>query len=350
LLTESTLAELALQWFDQHGRKHLPWQHNKTPYRIWVSEIMLQQTQVSTVIGYFSRFIENFPTVQSLATAPEDAVLHLWTGLGYYSRARNLHRTAKIVVENYHGEFPSDLIELQKLPGIGRSTAGAITAIAFQQPAAILDGNVKRVLTRLYGITEWPGEKIVSDQLWSIAENHTPTKRVADYTQAMMDLGATVCVRGKPHCEQCPLQHECTAHRLGLEKNIPASKPKKNIPVRQTTLLILQNNQTVLLEKRPATGIWGGLWSFPQLTDSHSEEDIRRECLLRFKLKINEMQFGDRFRHTFSHFHLEITPVFIPLKKSPVKIMESEQQIWYKLHHSQRIGLPAPIKKLLRSL
>lgn len=339
-----------LTWFDQSGRKDLPWQKDKTAYRVWISEIMLQQTQVSTVLGYFQRFIDRFPDIASLAFAKEDDVLHLWTGLGYYSRARNLHKAAKIIVENYRGIFPANLEELQKLPGIGRSTAGAILAIAFQQQAAILDGNVKRVLTRVHGITEWPGEKKTTEQLWNIAEHLTPAKRVADYTQAMMDLGATVCIRGKPHCTTCPLQNQCKARELGIEKTIPRSKPKKMLPVRQATLLILQNNQVVLLEKRPAPGIWGGLWSLPEISGAHSEENIRLACLQRFKLRVKKIQLGTPFRHTFSHFHLDITPALITLKTIPTKIMDDKQQIWYKLADSQAIGLPAPIKKILRSM
>src|SRR3990167_8286209 len=203
-LTPKKFQQLLCQWFDTHGRKNLPWQKNKTPYRVWLSEIMLQQTQVSTAIPYFQRFLTRFPTIKSLANASEDEVLHLWTGLGYYSRARNLYHAAKLVVEKHHGKFPDQLEELEKLPGIGRSTAGAILSIAFEKKATILDGNVKRVLTRLYGITEWVGEKKIIEALWKLAEKYTPAFRCADYTQAIMDLGATLCIRGKPACEKCP--------------------------------------------------------------------------------------------------------------------------------------------------
>jgi len=209
-----------LKWFDQFGRKNLPWQQNKTPYRVWVSEIMLQQTQVTTVIPYYERFMSIFPTLKSLAEAKEDAVLHLWTGLGYYSRARNLHRTAKLIQENFHGIFPDTLDALQELPGIGRSTAAAILSIAFQKPATILDGNVKRVLSRLFAITEWPGEKETLEKLWKIAEKLTPNERVDDYTQAMMDIGATICIRGKPHCENCPLQKKMSRTQTRYRKNL----------------------------------------------------------------------------------------------------------------------------------
>ncbi|EKD72426.1 MAG: hypothetical protein ACD_45C00679G0005 [uncultured bacterium] len=339
-----------LNWFDQCGRKNLPWQQEKNPYRVFISEIMLQQTQVSTVIPYFQRFMERFPDVQTLANANEDAVLHVWTGLGYYNRARNLHRTAKIVLQDFQGKFPTELITLQSLPGIGRSTAGAILSIALQKKAAILDGNVRRVLTRLYAITTWPSEKKTSEQLWHIAEKLTPQKRVADYTQAMMDIGATVCIRGKPHCAICPFKKVCLAHKLGIEKNVPHPKPKKILPVRQTTFLILRNQQHTLLEKRAAMGVWNGLWSFPETTGFSTLHDVQTICQQRFRLAVQAITLGESFRHTFSHFHLDILPAFVTIKSRPSKIMDNEQQIWYNLHHSQAIGLPAPVKKLLKNL
>lgn len=335
-----------LTWFDQHGRKDLPWQHNKTPYRVWVSEIMLQQTQVTTVIPYFSKFMEHFPDIESLAKAKEDEVLHLWTGLGYYSRARNLHRAAKIIAQQ--GQFPNELSELEKLPGIGRSTAGAMLAIAFEKQATILDGNVKRVLTRLHGITEWPGTKKISDQLWIIAEKLTPAERTADYTQAIMDLGATICTRGKPNCSHCPLEKICIAHAQGIEAKLPQPKPRKSLPVRQTTLLILQNNNQVLLQKRPPVGIWGGLWSLPEISGHVTIQEIKKFCSNQFE--IVEMKLKDSFRHTFSHFHLDIIPAIVVIKKIKIKIMEDNQQIWYNLNKPAVVGLPAPIKKLLSGI
>ncbi len=339
-----------LAWFDRHGRKTLPWQFDKTPYRVWVSEIMLQQTQVSTVIPYFERFMQRFPDIHALANAKEDEVLHLWTGLGYYSRARNLQRTAQQVTQNFNGVLPDNLEQLQLLPGIGRSTAGAILAIAFKKRATILDGNVKRVLTRLFGITDWPGEKKVADRLWEIAEMLSPTERIDDYTQAMMDIGATVCVRGKPVCEKCPLTGICRAKQLGIEKTLPHPKPKKSLPIRQATLLILRHAEHVVLEKRAPTGIWGGLWSLPELPDFAEENVINAYCRQRLQLPVTEINWGKPFRHTFSHFHLDILPAFITLPHKPAKIMDSEQQIWYNLNQSQTVGLPAPIKKLLRNL
>jgi len=338
-----------LTWFDQHGRKDLPWQKSKTPYRVWLSEIMLQQTQVATVIPYFKRFLKTFPTMNALANATQDEVLHLWTGLGYYSRARNLHRTAKMIMENFHGKMPDNLEALQSLPGIGQSTAGAILAIAFSQPATILDGNVKRVFTRFCGITEWPGEKETELTLWKIAADYTPTQRIADYTQAMMDLGATICTRGTPLCHQCPLIKNCVAHKLNIAKELPKTKPKKELPIRETLFLILQHQHRVLLMKRPAPGIWGGLWSFPECSDIIGKK-IRDYCRQQFQLEIDTVEFDSSFRHTFSHFHLNITPAYISLKKVPTKIMDSDQQIWYNLKQSPNIGLPSPTKKILKEL
>ena len=339
-----------LNWFDCFGRKNLPWQKNKTAYRVWVSEIMLQQTQANTVISYFERFMKRFPDLNSLSHAEEDEVLHLWTGLGYYSRARNLHRAAQMIIQNFKGELPNTLEELQTLPGIGRSTAGAILSIAFKQKAAILDGNVKRVLARVFGITEWPGEKKVMDHLWEIAETLTPEQRVDDYTQAMMDLGATVCIRGKPRCVECPLKNFCVAKKLGIEKTLPHPKPKKKIPVKQATFLVLQYGNAILLEKRPSAGIWGGLWSVPELPNFSLEDEIQKYCSTHLKVLIKQITMGQTFRHTFSHFHLDILPVFITLTKKPTKIMENDQQIWYNLNHSQSVGLPAPIKKIMSNL
>lgn len=339
-----------LAWFDTHGRKTLPWQQNKNPYRVWVSEIMLQQTQVSTVIAYFERFMQRFPDLDTLAAATEDEVMHYWTGLGYYSRARNLHRTAKIIQQN--GHFPDDLIELEKLPGIGRSTAGAILAIAFQKKATILDGNVKRVLARFHAIQEWPGEKKVIDQLWNFAEDYTPTRRIADYTQAIMDLGATICIRGKPQCSVCPLQKKCLAHSLGIESTLPHPKPRKVLPIRETMLLILRKNEeNVLLLKRPPIGVWAGLWSLPEISGTATEKEIKKFCAKNFNFDIKNMKFSERFRHTFSHFHLDILPVEIFVKPTEkYKVMTAEQQIWYNLREPATVGLPAPIKLLLSKL
>lgn len=351
IISSSTFQRRLMQWFDQYGRKNLPWQLNKTPYRIWVSEIMLQQTQVNTVIDYFQRFIQHFPDIFALAKANEDEVLHLWTGLGYYQRARNLHKTAQIICDTHQGKFPSDLAALLALPGIGKSTAGAISSIAFAKPAPILDGNVKRVLTRLHGITTWPGEKKVTEQLWKLAEKYTPQTRVADYTQAIMDLGATLCTRGKPACAQCPLNPHCIAYAKGIAATLPRTKPRKELPVRAATFLILfKKPHSILLEKRSSAAVWKGLWSLPEIPYESDLKNIRKICQARFHLPIAEVSLGERFRHTFSHYHLDILPAFIILKNHPSKIMEDQQQIWYNLQQTQSIGLPAPVKSLLTQL
>ena len=349
-LTAKTFQRLLLRWFDRYGRKDLPWQKNKTPYRVWISEIMLQQTQVSTVMSYFERFIAKFPDVGSLATADEDAVFHIWTGLGYYQRARHLQIAAKKIFE-HGGIFPDEQAQLEALPGIGRSTAGAILSIAFEKKATILDGNVKRVLTRLHGITEWPGEKKVTEQLWQLAEQFTPNKRCADYSQAIMDLGATLCVRGKPVCTQCPFEKYCVARSKGIEKTLPHSKPRKTLPVKQSALLILQKQpHVVLLEKRPAKGIWAGLWSLPEIHDKPTAATLRKTCLNQLKLRVKTIQFGDIFRHTFTHYHLDILPVFLQVEETSHKTIEDKQKIWYNLRQSQQIGMPAPVKLLLNKL
>ncbi len=351
-ISATTFSSQILSWFDHQGRKSLPWQQNKTPYRVWVSEIMLQQTQVSTVIPYFQRFVEKFPDVAALANAPEDEVLHIWTGLGYYSRARNLHKTARIIVSEYNSIFPDDIERLQLLPGIGLSTAGAIIAIAFQKKATILDGNVKRVLTRFQGINEWPGEKKTLQTLWSLAEKYTPTTRIADYTQAIMDIGATICTRGKPRCHVCPIKTHCVAFHQNLQSEIPKSKPKTKIPTRYATLFIFMNHhQTILLEKRPSTGIWGGLWSLPQENEWLNTDEIKHRATQQFPFAIQKIERLQTFRHTFSHFHLEILPVLIRVKENRKrKVMAADSHIWYNLQSPEQIGLPAPVKKLLMEI
>ncbi|MES2219240.1 MAG: A/G-specific adenine glycosylase [Pseudomonadota bacterium] len=339
-----------LYWYDWHGRKSLPWQQQKNPYRVWLSEVMLQQTQVTTVIPYFERFIATFPDLQSLALAPEESVLHLWTGLGYYTRARNLHKAARIIHDSLNHNFPDNLEDLQKLPGIGRSTAGAILAIAFEKKAAILDGNVKRFLTRLHGITAWPGEKSVSEELWRLAEMYTPDHRIADYTQAVMDIGATLCVRGQPRCGDCPFEKNCGARQLGLEKQLPQKKPSKVLPVRTVTLLVMHDGSQVLLEKRPATGVWGSLWSLPEISGLATAEEIRVACRQRYGQTLAEVTLAKSFRHTFSHFHLDILPAMITVRVSKRKIMAAEEKIWYNLQQPAALGMPAPIKNLLQKL
>ncbi|RZA11139.1 MAG: A/G-specific adenine glycosylase, partial [Proteobacteria bacterium] len=267
-MSPEQFSSAVLEWYDRNGRHDLPWQQGINPYRVWVSEIMLQQTQVSTVLNYFDRFMAALPTVQALAEAPEDEVLHLWTGLGYYTRARNLQKTARIVMAEHGGEFPHDVEKLVELPGIGLSTAGAIASISMGLRAPILDGNVKRVLARYTAQEGYPGEPKVAKALWATAERLTPQTRVNHYTQAMMDLGATLCTRSKPSCLLCPLEKSCEAHMLGLEIRYPVPKPRKTIPQRATLMPLLANRDgAILLYRRPSTGLWGGLWSLPQLDD-----------------------------------------------------------------------------------
>lgn len=344
-MTEHTEFSLnVLNWFDQHGRKDLPWQNPITPYRVWVSEVMLQQTQVKTVIPYFERFMNTFPTVADLAAADQDLVLNLWTGLGYYARARNLHKTAKIVTDQYAGNFPDSVEALNQLPGIGRSTAGAIASISMGISAPILDGNVKRVLTRFFAVEGWPGNGKTEKALWQIAEQHTPKQRTGHYTQAMMDLGATLCTRSKPACGICPLQPKCKAWELGTPTAFPHSKPKKEKPIKATQFYILINEQRqILLSQRPPSGIWGGLYCFPE---SAPDADIQDYI---------EIERWASFRHTFSHYHLDITPIICKTTKSPDNeqssmICESSGDLWYNLKDKLEVGTAAPIVKLIEQL
>ncbi|MBI2779188.1 MAG: A/G-specific adenine glycosylase [Gammaproteobacteria bacterium] len=336
-----------LAWFDMHGRKDLPWQHNPTHYRVWVSEVMLQQTQVATVIPYFQCFMARFPDVAALAAAPLDEVLHLWAGLGYYARARNLHRAAGIVHEQYGGAFPLDIAAVQSLPGIGRSTAAAILTLSSNQRHAILDGNVKRVLTRFHAIGGWPGKTDVEQALWDLAEQHTPSQRAAHYTQAIMDLGATLCTRAAPACVRCPLHDGCAAYEQGRMSDFPAPKPRKTLPVRATTLLMLRDSHDgILLVQRPPAGIWGGLWSFPECP---IDEDIETWCAQHLGYRIIARETWPALRHTFSHFHLDITPVHARVRGMN-GIMEGSNAIWYNPASPKALGLAAPVQRLLTQL
>lgn len=347
MTTSTSFSNRLLHWFDANGRKDLPWQQNISAYRVWVSEIMLQQTQVTTVIPYYQRFMERFPSVEALASAHIDEVLALWTGLGYYARARNLHKSAQMICSEFAGAFPDTPDTLQALPGIGRSTAAAIYAIAYTGHAAILDGNVKRVLTRYAAVEGWPGAKPVENTLWQLAESLTPKKRVADYTQAIMDLGATLCTRSKPQCERCPMHSDCQAYAANTVSDFPTKKPRKTIPVRQTVMLFIENSHgEILLEQRPSSGIWGGLWSPIEL---HLDDNIADTLEQRLQLQ-GKIQHWPVLRHTFSHFHLDITPVHIKTQNQVNQIMEGGQQLWYKGHSHQQIGLAAPVKKLLDQL
>jgi len=333
-----------LDWYDRHGRHDLPWQQDITPYRVWVSEIMLQQTQVSTVLNYFDRFMSALPTVQALAEAPEDEVLHLWTGLGYYTRARNLQKTAKIVVAEYGGEFPQNVEKLTELPGIGLSTAGAIASLSMGLRAPILDGNVKRVLARYTAQEGYPGEPRVAKQLWATAERFTPHARVNNYTQAMMDLGATLCTRSKPSCLLCPLERGCQAHMLGLEIRYPIPKPRKTVPQKRTLMPMFANGEgEILLYRRPSTGLWGGLWSLPELDDF----DDLQHLALQHSLELGTHHALPGLIHTFSHFQLTIEPWLVQVQTSPHHVAEADW-LWYNLATPPRLGLAAPVKKLLK--
>ena len=345
----STIPNKLLAWFDVHGRKHLPWQIDKTPYRVWISEIMLQQTQVNTVIPYYQKFVQSFPDVLSLANAAEDKVLKHWSGLGYYARARNLHKTAKIIRDEYAGRFPEQFEQVVQLPGVGRSTAGAILSLALNQHHVILDGNVKRVLSRLHKVDGWAGQTATANKLWLLAEKYTPKQRVADYNQAMMDLGATLCVRGKNvKCKQCPLVDDCLAHRDQQVADYPVSKPKKTISTKQTYMLMLCNkDRAVYLEKRPPVGIWGGLWAFPQ---HESLESMHQWCGETLNVKIKKQQQWEKMRHTFSHFHLDITPVFVEASNPKNIVMEENRSVWYKLGQRHDRGYATPMMKLFKKL
>ncbi len=340
---KNAFVKRVLNWYREHGRKDLPWQQNRTRYRVWVSEIMLQQTQVATVIPYFERFMQSFPDILSLANADIDQVLHHWSGLGYYARARNLHKAAQQVRDEHGGHFPAAFDAVLALPGIGRSTAGAILAQADNQPHAILDGNVKRVLARYFAVEGWPGNTAVAEQLWQYAEQLTPQQHVTDYTQAMMDLGATQCTRSKPHCVSCPLVKQCKAYAQQRMHEYPGRKPKRELPVKTVMMLLLRDAQgQCLLERRPPTGIWGGLLSFPELA-------LDADPVAWAAVHIGEIELEAQWtvqRHTFSHFHLDITPVLARLQTPLAAVADDTRWCWFAYGHSVG-GLAAPVNKLL---
>lgn len=330
-------ASLVIQYYKAHGRKNLPWHNTHDPYRIWLSEVMLQQTQVATVIPYFEKFMQIFPTVESLAAADLDQALALWAGLGYYSRARNLHKAAQMVMQEFAGEFPKQPQELESLPGVGRSTAGAIGSFAFGQPSPILDGNVKRVLARCFAISGWPGNGQVLKKLWEISEKLTPIEQTAAYNQAMMDLGALICTRSKPRCMDCPLQEKCQAYQQDTIADYPGKKPKKARPSKfiYWPILVDENNR-LLLCKRPPTGIWGGLWSLPEfekLEEHHPQPHKELAPIL----------------HKFSHYDLHISP-FIMKNPTQNAIMDSDNASWFEHKQIQTLALPAPLTKLIQQI
>ncbi|MCW8834574.1 MAG: A/G-specific adenine glycosylase [Colwellia sp.] len=348
-------ASQVVTWYHQQGRKHLPWQQNKTPYRVWISEIMLQQTQVATVIPYYHRFMDSFPSIRDLAKADEDKVLHHWTGLGYYARARNLHKAAKLIVDEHKGVFPTDIEQVIALPGIGRSTAGAILSLALNQHQPILDGNVKRVLARCYLVSGYNGLSAFDKNLWCLSEQLTPAVDTASYNQAMMDLGATVCTRSKPNCEICPLKTGCLAFAGNEQANYPQKRPKKTIPEKSTIMIIPKitnsGKSQVLMEKRPPAGIWGGLWCFHEV----SKHTQITKLLTTLNLQEQSREALPAFRHTFSHFHLDIEPIVIHCQQNELaqiksEINEQQPQKWYDLSVEASVGLAASTKKLINLL
>jgi len=312
---------------------------------------MCQQTQVATVIPYFERFMQRFPDIQTLAAASQDEVLHLWTGLGYYARGRNLHKAAQQIRDQHNGQFPTQFEDIVALPGIGRSTAGAILSSVLNQPYAILDGNVKRVLTRYFALSGWTGKKAIETQLWALAESLTPQDKVADYNQVMMDLGAMVCTRTKPKCELCPVAQDCKAHALHRELDFPTKKPKKKIPEKQAYFIVFRKEEAVWLEQRPSVGLWGGLWCFPQV-ETHMQDYIAQSVT---NPALISTQVGISFKHTFSHFHLYITPVVVSLTpqvhlKVENQLAEQDKGRWYALDQRAKLGLAAPMLKIINEL
>ena len=357
--SSAPFASAVLTWFDQFGRKHLPWQQKKTLYGVWLSEVILQQTQVATVIPYFERFIKTFPNVTALADASLDEVLHLWTGLGYYARARNLHKAAQQIRDEFQGEFPTEFERVLALAGIGRSTAGAILSSVLGQPYPILDGNVKRVLSRYFLVEGWTSDKKVENRLWALSAEVTPCDRSADFNQAMMDIGALVCTRSKPKCSLCPLREKCGARLTEAWKDYPAKKTKKNLPQRKGYFLLLERDGKIALEQRPRAGLWGGLYCFPQFDSKSALLDYLRQQ------GVTTYQEWAGFRHTFSHFHLDIYPIYAELtpkkrdedRSDWKKIEENPREYqssvssavkyWYDLQNPDPIGLATPVKNLL---
>ncbi|MFZ3019123.1 MAG: A/G-specific adenine glycosylase [Gallionella sp.] len=347
-----------IRWQRLHGRHDLPWQ-GQDAYRVWLSEIMLQQTQVATVIPYYQRFVASFPTIAALAAATEDEVLAHWSGLGYYARGRNLHKAARIVAEKFGGEFPHKLDDILELPGIGRSTAAAICALAYHERRAILDGNVKRVLARYCGIEGWAGNRKVEEQLWQQAEALLPlpsrervgergdsNSDVATYTQALMDIGATVCTRGKPKCGDCPVNADCVALNTNRIAELPVPRPKKAVPERHATFLLLMHDNDILLEKRPGSGIWGGLWCPPQIDDG---QGVAEDYLQRNGMEVSERIDLPEFAHTFTHFKLHITPVLLRVVRKPLQVQQPGS-LWIDVEEALRGAIPTPVRKVLQGL
>jgi A/G-specific adenine glycosylase len=333
-----------VEWQRRHGRRGLPWQGTRDPYRVWLSEVMLQQTQVAAVIPYYERFLARFPTIEALARAPEEEVLRLWAGLGYYARGRNLHAASKKVTFELGSKFPRVAEEIVTLPGVGRSTAAAIAAFAFGERAAILDGNVKRVLARHSGTPGYPGDRKVEAKLWTLAERLLPRKAVATYTQALMDLGATVCTRAAPRCEACPVARDCVARKRKLTGQLPAPRPRRTIPLRRTTWLVLRHAGQVLLERRPSPGIWGGLWAFPEIGDEDAARAARGAgCRVRSTRELELIEHG------FTHYRLKIRPILCEVERAAPRAEEGGR-MWIGVGDAQGAAVPAPVRTLLERL
>ena len=343
-----SFASRLMAWQLTHGRHGLPWQGTRDAYRVWLSEIMLQQTQVGTVIPYYARFLERYPCVAELAAARVETVLELWAGLGYYARARNLHRCAQAVVAEHGGRFPEQALALAELPGIGRSTAAAIAAFAFGARAAILDGNVKRVLARCFGIEGFPGAGKAEAAMWTLAESLLPEEGIGTYTQGIMDLGATLCTRSKPRCAACPMHAICVAQRDGRQETLPAAKAKKVVPERETTMLLLCDGQRVLLERRPPTGIWGGLLAPPEVNENADENAIERH-VRRCGGRLLHVQVLPTLKHRFSHFRLSIRPLCCTIDVTAHLAAEPGWE-WLNLNDLKTAALPAPVLQLLLRL
>jgi A/G-specific adenine glycosylase len=339
-------ASRLLTWFDEHGRTDLPWQQSRNAYGIWVSEIMLQQTQVQTVIPYYERFMQSFPDIEALAGASSDAVLRQWSGLGYYARARNLHKAARRIRDEFDGQFPTSFDDVVGLPGVGRSTAAAILSLACEQRHAILDGNVKRVIARHAAIAGWPGSSKVQKALWAVAERHTPDDRVAAYTQAIMDLGATLCTRSRPACETCPVSADCIARESATIDHYPGRKPKREKPLKQTTMVLAVADHAVYLERRPAAGIWGGLWSFPEV----GHDEVLQYCERLAAAPVADHEEWQAMRHSFSHYDLDIKPVVVRFETARTMVADGNNAVWYSLHAPPPGGIAAPVQKLIDSL
>lgn len=342
-----SFAERLIAWQQTHGRHDLPWQQTRDAYRVWLSEIMLQQTQVNAVIPYYGRFLARFPSVEALAAAPLDAVLESWAGLGYYARARNLHRCAQRVVTEYGGSFPQAPAQLAELPGIGRSTAAAIAAFAFGERAAILDGNVKRVLARCFAVEDIPGTAAGDRSLWALAESLLPESGIEAYTQGLMDLGATLCTRHAPSCATCPMHDICDARRDGRQAELPLARPRKQIPERACTLLLLTDGEAVLLERRPPSGLWGGLLTLPEAR--HSEHSDAERLARQFGCELLDLQPMKPLRHSFTHFHLTMQPLRCSVHRSARLAAEPGWE-WLSLQRIDQAALPTPIRTLLARL